>query len=135
MQKYLRQAVFLHQGHSMYNSNRTVDNNNNSFFYFYKDYGCTEETGWVLAGDSVHSILGQADDAYLLLQVQVDGFDSEEGYADGRAVELGELSFVFALECGGDCGFFLLEEDGPETRRASPVINTWENSQEKQEYR
>ncbi|XP_072026533.1 endosome/lysosome-associated apoptosis and autophagy regulator family member 2-like isoform X4 [Amphiura filiformis] len=95
--------------------------------------GCSENKGWVLAGDSIHSSLGQADDAYLILQLSVEGFDGEEGFVDGKAIELGELSFVFSLECTADCGLFLLEERGPENK--SPVIETWEKSQEKQEYR
>ena len=101
---------------------------------FNSGYGCSSEEGWVLAGDAVHSSLGQADDAYLLLQVTVDGFDSEEGYEDGKASEIGELSFVFSMDCTGDCGLFLLEERGPDSSR-SPVMETWEKNQEKQEAR
>ena len=100
----------------------------------FSGYGCSEDVGWVLSGDSIHSSLGQADDAYLILQLTVDGFDSEEGFVDGKALEVGELSFVFSLECTGDCGLFLLEERGPDSSK-SPVLETWEKSQEKQEYR
>ncbi|XP_038068821.1 endosome/lysosome-associated apoptosis and autophagy regulator family member 2-like isoform X2 [Patiria miniata] len=94
-------------------------------------FGCSDEAGWQLSDDHIHSGKGHADDVYLVLDLGLDGMQSEEGYFDGKAEELGVISFWFSLECTSDCVLFFVR-DGAD---GSPIIEQWTGSQPKQEYR
>ncbi|XP_072181898.1 endosome/lysosome-associated apoptosis and autophagy regulator family member 2-like [Diadema setosum] len=94
-------------------------------------YGCASDDGWVLADNYIHTGHGHADSAYLVLDLTVEGFRSQESYYNGKAEELGTISFVFSMECESkDCTMFFIEE------LSNPnVIEFWTGSTERLEYR
>ncbi|XP_022081097.1 UPF0577 protein KIAA1324-like homolog isoform X2 [Acanthaster planci] len=94
-------------------------------------FGCSDEAGWQLADDHIHSGKGHADDVYLVLDLGLEGMQTEEGYYEGKAEELGVLSFWFSLECTSDCALFFVRDDAD----GSPIIEEWTGTQSKQEYR
>ena len=94
-------------------------------------FGCSDEDGWQLADDHIHSGKGHADDVYLVLDPGLDGMQTEEGYYEGKAEELGVLSFWFSLECTSDCALFFVRDDAD----GSPIIEEWTGTQPKQEFR
>ncbi|XP_033648088.1 UPF0577 protein KIAA1324-like homolog isoform X2 [Asterias rubens] len=94
-------------------------------------YGCSDESGWQLAADHIHSGKGHADDVYLVLDLGLDGMRFEEGYFDGKAEELGVISFWFSMECTGNCALFFVQDDDD----GSPIIEEWFGTQEKQLFR
>ncbi|XP_030829000.1 UPF0577 protein KIAA1324-like isoform X1 [Strongylocentrotus purpuratus] len=95
------------------------------------DYGCASREGWILADTFIHTGHGHSDDAYLILDLQVDGFRQEASYFNGRAEELGTISFAFSMECQSeDCTLFFLEE-----LNEANVIEYWTGPKDKQDYR
>ncbi|XP_041460457.1 endosome/lysosome-associated apoptosis and autophagy regulator family member 2-like [Lytechinus variegatus] len=95
------------------------------------DYGCASREGWVLAESYIHTGHGHSDDAYLILDLEVEGFLKEASYFNGKAEELGTISFAFSMECESeDCTLFFLEE-----LNEANVIEYWMGSRERQEYR
>ncbi|XP_064632414.1 endosome/lysosome-associated apoptosis and autophagy regulator family member 2-like isoform X4 [Lineus longissimus] len=93
--------------------------------------GCATTNGWIPTGDHITSGKGHADDAYLVLSLNVGGFKGNEGSFQGQAAEIAQLSFVFELNCTTKCAFFFIE-DSPE--RGASVIQTWSGTQKKQKF-
>ncbi|XP_014663683.1 PREDICTED: UPF0577 protein KIAA1324-like homolog isoform X2 [Priapulus caudatus] len=87
--------------------------------------GCATPEGWQLAGDRVHSGLGHADDVYLVLSLQLNGFRSARALS--KLTEVGRVSFVFELHCTADCYLYFIQDK-------STVIESWSGNQGKQQF-
>lgn len=96
--------------------NRKVNGDHSCNFDFLVliETGCATPEGWQLAGESIDSGIGHADDVYLVLSLELGGltqdytsFRSSEGR--GKTTEIGRVSFVFELQCSADCALYFFK--------------------------
>jgi hypothetical protein len=73
--------------------------------------------GWIPTGDHITSGKGHADDAYLVMSLNIGGFKGSEGSFQGQAAEIAQLSFVFETNCSTKCAFFFIEVSEYEERQ------------------
>uniref|UniRef100_T1J4E8 MRH domain-containing protein n=1 Tax=Strigamia maritima TaxID=126957 RepID=T1J4E8_STRMM len=93
--------------------------------------GCNSEIGWQTAGAYAYSATYHADGAYLILNMEVPGFNNIGGIVNGQSVDVGIISFSFELRCSSKCEFTFMQ--GSNSRGVS-VIKTWNSTQPKQEF-
>ncbi|CAH1264540.1 KIAA1324L [Branchiostoma lanceolatum] len=90
--------------------------------------GCASTRGWELASDHIHSGVGNADDAYLVLALRTEGYRDQ---IPGSPGEFGRITFVFDTVCTSGCQLFFMQEiEG----RGTKVIESWSGAQSKQQY-
>lgn len=93
--------------------------------------GCKDSPTWQPAGDHIHSALGHRDDVFLILSLDVSGFRGRERVINGHAAEIGRVSFVFELDCSGNCYFVFMFATN---RKEVSEIQTWSGKQGKQHF-
>ncbi|XP_023228240.1 UPF0577 protein KIAA1324-like, partial [Centruroides sculpturatus] len=93
--------------------------------------GCKNSPTWQPAGDHIHSALGHRDDVFLILSLDVSGFRGRERVVNGHAAEIGRVSFVFELDCTGNCYFVFMFATN---RKEVSEIQSWSGKQEKQHF-
>ncbi|KAB7497174.1 hypothetical protein Anas_02860 [Armadillidium nasatum] len=96
-----------------------------------EDAGCSKHKGWQPGGDHVHSGIGHADDAYLVLSLKIAGFKGREGFVNGRPMEVGRISFTFELLCSTECEFVFMEGSA---RKGVTILQSWTGRQPRQYY-
>lgn len=72
------------------------------------DKGCVSKNGWLLAPDNIHTSMGQADDAFLVLSIKIGGFKGPAQSVGFEAPVVGNITFVFDLKCESQCTFFFM---------------------------
>lgn len=95
------------------------------------DRGCSSKDGWVSGLSHIHSGKGHADDAYLVLSLDIGGFKGSEQILEGSPITVANISFVFELECTKDCSLFFMKQS---ESRGTQVIETFTKKQPKQAY-
>jgi len=65
--------------------------------------------GWTGVSDHIYSNKGNADDAYLILNMHVDGFFGKVEFVNGQPLPVGTISFVFETSCTLDCTFLFMQ--------------------------
>ena len=60
-----------------------------------------------MALDHTHTQKGHADDAFLVLTLDVGGFKTDS--LDIISTAFGKISFIFELECTGECSFVFMQ--------------------------
>lgn len=60
--------------------------------------------GWLAVGDQIRTVSSNSDDAYLILVLSLNGF-----YESNFETEVGKVTFVFALDCAGNCQFYFMK--------------------------
>lgn len=86
------------------------------------DPNCQADSGWVPAGDHIHSGENYAEDVYLILSLKVKEFQVSGGYVEGQASPVSTVTFAFKLECHADCNLYFVEE----VETAEPeIIKIW----------
>ena len=75
------------------------------------------ERGWTGVSDHIYSNKGNADDAYLILNLDVrSGFVGEVEYVDGQALPVATVAFDFDTLCSEQCTFMFMQvSSGPHT--------------------
>lgn len=68
------------------------------------------DSGWVAAGNHIHSGENYADDVYLILTLDVGEFQVGGSYFEGQKAAISQITFSFSLECHEDCSLYFLEE-------------------------
>ena len=71
--------------------------------------GCVTAEGWTGVSDHIYSNKGNTDDAYLILEVDVDGFVGKAEFADGQPLPVGTVTFVFDTFCTEQCSFMFMQ--------------------------
>lgn len=71
--------------------------------------GCATRTGWLSTPDFIHTGKGHADDAYLVISLDVGGFRGREQTIAGKPVLVAEVTFTFELNCHKDCIFAFMQ--------------------------
>ncbi|ELT95698.1 hypothetical protein CAPTEDRAFT_110455, partial [Capitella teleta] len=93
------------------------------------DLGCRGNTdAWQPAVEYIQSNSGFADDSYLVLSLDIEGFRGEKGR---KASPVAQVSFVFEMSCVDNCSFFFMQE---KPQQDTTVINTWQKAQPRQLY-
>ena len=69
--------------------------------------GCVTKEGWQFSTDYIHSGKGHTDDVYVVLILRLAGFKGHE--FDSKSTHIGNVSFVFELNCKKDCELFLMQ--------------------------
>jgi len=84
--------------------------------------GCASKDGWIPAGDHINSGQGHSDDVYLMLNLKIGGFRGKEEVLRGRPITVGKISFVFELECEGDCRLTFMKRS---SKDGVSLIESW----------
>ncbi|GAA6101845.1 endosome/lysosome-associated apoptosis and autophagy regulator family member 2 [Tachysurus ichikawai] len=92
---------------------------------------CDNMNGWEVAGDHIHSGAGGSDNDYLILNLKVPGFRLPTSVSETSGTEFGRITFVFETVCSADCQLYFMMDTG---RRSTNVVESWEDSKEKQSY-
>jgi len=66
-------------------------------------------SGWTGVSDHIYSNKGNADDAYLILNMDIGGFIGKVEYVDGQPLPVGTVSFDFETLCTKDCTFMFMQ--------------------------
>lgn len=74
------------------------------------DSNCDRDSGWIAAGNHIHSGENYADDVYLILTLDVTEFLVGGSYFEGQDTVVAEITFAFAMDCHQDCSLYFLEE-------------------------
>ncbi|XP_052285600.1 endosome/lysosome-associated apoptosis and autophagy regulator family member 2-like isoform X2 [Dreissena polymorpha] len=91
---------------------------------------CSNDTKWLTLGDHVETHFARGESAYLLLQLAIPGFRTQNVIGEGRASSVGQLKIDFETNCRGFCQFALVSnETGKED-----IIQAWNNKQGRQQY-
>jgi len=70
---------------------------------------CVTEEGWTGVSDHIYSNKGNPDDAYLILNLDVDGFVGKVEFVHGQPLPVGTVSFVFETSCTKKCTFLFMQ--------------------------
>ena len=70
---------------------------------------CVTTEGWTGVSDHIYSNKGNGDDAYLVLNLNIDGFVGKAEFVDGKPLPVGTVSFVFETSCTKDCTFLFMQ--------------------------
>ncbi|CAM9967441.1 unnamed protein product [Lampetra planeri] len=91
---------------------------------------CEGKEAWTVGGDHIKSGIGNSDEDYLVLSLQVPFFrPSLVGYGEGG--EVGTINFVFETICSSNCEFhFMVDKE----KQRSHVVETWRGPHDKQSY-
>ncbi|XP_050414359.1 endosome/lysosome-associated apoptosis and autophagy regulator family member 2 isoform X2 [Patella vulgata] len=85
---------------------------------------CSKQVGWLTAGDHIRTNFGRDKEIFIILTMQISGLRGHPGSVDGKATVLGKISFMFDIECVGDCELvFLSNESGRNT-----IVKSWQGS-------
>ncbi|PIK52994.1 hypothetical protein BSL78_10103 [Apostichopus japonicus] len=75
-----------------------------------EDSNCDRDSGWIAAGNHIHSGENYADDVYLILTLDVTEFQVGGSYFEGQDTIVAEITFAFDMDCHQDCSLYFLEE-------------------------
>ncbi|XP_071816008.1 endosome/lysosome-associated apoptosis and autophagy regulator 1-like isoform X2 [Apostichopus japonicus] len=75
-----------------------------------EDSNCDRDSGWIAAGNHIHSGENYADDVYLILTLDVTEFQVGGSYFEGQDTVVAEITFAFDMDCHQDCSLYFLEE-------------------------
>ena len=70
---------------------------------------CVTTEGWTGVSDHIYSNKGNRNDAYLVLNLDVDGFVGKAEFVNGKPLPVGTVSFVFETSCTKDCTFLFMQ--------------------------
>jgi len=65
--------------------------------------------GWTGVSDHIYSNKGNSDDAYLILDLDIDGFVGKAEFVDGKPLSVGTVTFVFETFCTEKCSFIFMQ--------------------------
>jgi len=65
--------------------------------------------GWTGVSDHIYSNKGNADEAYLILNLDISGFVGKVEFVDGQPLPVGTVSFVFETLCTEECTFMFMQ--------------------------
>ncbi|KAK3733694.1 hypothetical protein QZH41_008482, partial [Actinostola sp. cb2023] len=106
---------------------RNIPPNMRASCFSISDRGCTSRQGWQPHGTYISSGINHADDVYLVLKLTSKGF----GAPQGKAGAYGMVTFVFELDCEGDCIFKFRKS---ETLKGEQIVETWKGKHTKTKY-
>lgn len=73
------------------------------------DDGCEgTNNAWQPAMDYIKSSSGFADDSYLVLSLDIDGFKGDKRTAS-KATPIAQVSFIFETSCADKCSLFFMQ--------------------------
>lgn len=72
------------------------------------DENCNNDTKWLPYGDHVRTHFARGESAYLVMQIKVNGFRTQQKAGEGGTSTVGQFSVVFETACDGFCQFVLL---------------------------
>jgi len=78
-------------------------------FCSYLGQSCVTAEGWTGVSDHIYSNRGNGEDAYLILNVDVDGFVGKVEFVDGKPLPVGTVSFLFETFCTEQCTFMFMQ--------------------------
>ncbi|ESP03535.1 hypothetical protein LOTGIDRAFT_81462, partial [Lottia gigantea] len=95
------------------------------------DENCSEQVGWLTNGDHLQTNFGHDENIFIILTLNIDGLRGSTGSVDGKAKVLGQISFMFDLDCEvGQCELvFLSNESG-----RNSIVSSWQGTTNKQPY-
>ena len=65
--------------------------------------------GWLRGIECIHTGTGFPDNSYLILMLDVDGFHGHKQMTAVQLQPVAELTFVFEMECAGNCSFIFMD--------------------------
>ena len=78
-------------------------------YYVHVDDSCVTEDGWTGVSDHIYSNKGNQDDAYLIFNIDIDGFIGKADFIDGQPLPVGTVTFVFDTSCTKQCSFLFMQ--------------------------
>ena len=73
------------------------------------DDDCMEYEGWLRGIECIHTAKGFPDNAYLILMLDVTGFNGRVQMVSGQLLPIAEVTFVFEAQCAGNCSFIFMD--------------------------
>jgi hypothetical protein len=74
----------------------------------FTEENCNNDTKWLPYGDHIQTHFARGESAYLVLQIKVKGFRTQQKAGEGGTSTVGQLSVVFETDCKGFCQFVIL---------------------------
>ncbi|KAL4226884.1 hypothetical protein ACF0H5_014862 [Mactra antiquata] len=96
----------------------------------FADVECNNETTWLPLRDHLETHFSRGESAYLVLQVKVAGFRTEQRVGDGGTSTVGQFTMLFETTCTESCQLILLSDESG----SQDMIKTWDGAQAKSTY-
>lgn len=78
-------------------------------FYVLETEGhCSNDSKWLPFGSHLEAHFARGESAYLVLQIQVDGFRTHNTESEGESGTVGQLKLEFETQCESFCQLVLL---------------------------
>ncbi|XP_028517475.1 UPF0577 protein KIAA1324-like [Exaiptasia diaphana] len=106
---------------------RSIPPNMKASCFSISERGCTSRIGWQPHGNYISSGINHGDDVYLLLKLTTKGF----GPPQGKAGVYGMVTFVFEMDCEGDC---LFKFKKTEAYKGETIVESWKGKHTKTKY-
>ncbi|XP_060575357.1 endosome/lysosome-associated apoptosis and autophagy regulator family member 2-like isoform X2 [Ruditapes philippinarum] len=96
----------------------------------FSEENCNNDTKWLPYGDHIQTHFARGESAYLVLQIKVKGFRTQQKAGEGGTSTVGQLSVVFETDCKGFCQFVILSDENGK----QDLIQSWENAQARNKF-
>lgn len=98
------------------------------------DLPCRNMSGWLLAGDRIHTLHSRALDNYFILTLNVDGGFSNPLMSAEPSEQnpIAYVTFTFEIKCNADCEFYFIEQTGNDDNEI--IVASWNRTVPKQTY-